>query len=106
MKHGIGLTAGSDTEVIVHLLAHTPPDIVEDDGPNWPARFNYLILVLYLDLTYTSYLINTHKLPPLGFPSTSNFFTYLLLRLAMLIFTIFFFSLLCFCLDFAYIYSH
>ena len=43
MKHGIGLTAGSDTEVIVHLLAHTPPDIVENDEPNWPARLQFIL---------------------------------------------------------------
>lgn len=38
MRHGVGLSTSSDSELITQLLAFTPPT-EELDAPNWVARF-------------------------------------------------------------------
>lgn len=37
MRHGVGLSTGSDSELITQLLALTPP-MEEQDTPDWVAR--------------------------------------------------------------------
>lgn len=37
MRHGVGLSTGSDSELITQLLALTPP-MEEQDTPDWLAR--------------------------------------------------------------------
>ncbi|CAH1778054.1 unnamed protein product [Owenia fusiformis] len=60
LKHGVGLSTGSDSELITQLLALTPPD-GEPNGPDWPARIQqlmketytaYSLLVMYKDTIY------------------------------------------------------
>lgn len=37
MRHGVGLSTSSDSELIIQLLALTPP-MEELDAPDWVAR--------------------------------------------------------------------
>lgn len=37
MRHGVGLSTSSDSELITQLLALTPP-MEEQDAPDWVAR--------------------------------------------------------------------
>lgn len=37
LRHGIGLSTSSDSEMITQLLAYTPPQ-EQDDTPDWVAR--------------------------------------------------------------------
>lgn len=37
MRHGVGLSTSSDSELIIQLLAFTPP-MEEMDAPDWVAR--------------------------------------------------------------------
>lgn len=37
MRHGVGLSTSSDSELITQLLALTPP-MEEQDTPDWVAR--------------------------------------------------------------------
>ncbi|KAK2188585.1 hypothetical protein NP493_128g05105 [Ridgeia piscesae] len=56
LRHGVGLTTGSDSELIIQLLALPPPD-GEVDGPDWTARIKQL-----MSCTWTSYsLVIMHK---------------------------------------------
>lgn len=38
LKHGVGLSTSSDSELITQLLTHTP-DCGEPNGANWVGRF-------------------------------------------------------------------
>lgn len=38
MRHGVGLSTSSDSELIIQLLALTPP-MEELDAPDWVARW-------------------------------------------------------------------
>lgn len=42
LKHGIGLSTSSDSEVITQLLCSTPPD-GEPNGANWVARIKHFM---------------------------------------------------------------
>lgn len=43
MRHGVGLSTSSDSELITQLLALTPP-MEELDTPDWVARYVLPIL--------------------------------------------------------------
>lgn len=45
MRHGVGLSTGSDSELITQLLALTPP-MEEQDTPDWVARPVFQLAVL------------------------------------------------------------
>lgn len=49
MRHGVGLSTSSDSELIIQLLALTPP-MEELDAPDWVARSACKILNFYLSL--------------------------------------------------------
>ncbi|XP_035503969.1 amidophosphoribosyltransferase [Scophthalmus maximus] len=60
MRHGVGLSTSSDSELITQLLALTPPT-EELDGPDWVARIknimtetptSYSLLVMFKDVIY------------------------------------------------------
>uniref|UniRef100_A0A8C1KKI5 Amidophosphoribosyltransferase n=1 Tax=Cyprinus carpio TaxID=7962 RepID=A0A8C1KKI5_CYPCA len=60
MRHGVGLSTSSDSELITQLLALTPP-MEELDTPDWVARIknlmtetptSYSLLVVYKDVIY------------------------------------------------------
>ncbi|TRY57113.1 hypothetical protein DNTS_023987, partial [Danionella cerebrum] len=60
MRHGVGLSTCSDSELITQLLALTPP-MEELDTPDWVARIknlmietptSYSLLVMYKDVIY------------------------------------------------------
>ncbi|BFZ14466.1 hypothetical protein BsWGS_17505 [Bradybaena similaris] len=42
LKHGVGLSSSSDSELIVQLLTHTP-DGEEANGANWVARIRHMM---------------------------------------------------------------
>lgn len=46
MRHGVGLSTSSDSELITQLLALTPP-MEELDAPDWVARSVYLCVYIY-----------------------------------------------------------
>lgn len=50
MRHGVGLSTSSDSELITQLLALTPP-MEEVDAPDWVARS---VLTLGAELTSIS----------------------------------------------------
>ncbi|KAL1432839.1 hypothetical protein MTO96_013039 [Rhipicephalus appendiculatus] len=50
LNKGVGLTTGSDSELIMQILSQPPPTGEEEDGPNWPARIRHL-----MSLTPTAY---------------------------------------------------
>lgn len=50
MRHGVGLSTSSDSELITQLLALTPP-MEEVDAPDWVARS---VLTLGAELTFIS----------------------------------------------------
>lgn len=60
MRHGVGLSTSSDSELIIQLLALTPP-MEELDAPDWVARIknlmsetptSYSLLVMFKDVIY------------------------------------------------------
>ncbi|MBN3296000.1 PUR1 Amidophosphoribosyltransferase, partial [Amia calva] len=60
MRHGVGLSTSSDSELITQLLALTPP-LEELDAPDWVARIknlmtetptSYSLLVMHKDVIY------------------------------------------------------
>ncbi|KAK6494226.1 amidophosphoribosyltransferase-like [Huso huso] len=60
MRHGVGLSTSSDSELITQLLALTPP-FEEVDAPDWVARIknlmtetptSYSLLVMHKDVIY------------------------------------------------------
>uniref|UniRef100_A0A671TUP4 Amidophosphoribosyltransferase n=1 Tax=Sparus aurata TaxID=8175 RepID=A0A671TUP4_SPAAU len=60
MRHGVGLSTSSDSELITQLLALTPP-MEELDAPDWVARIknlmmetptSYSLLVMFKDVIY------------------------------------------------------
>uniref|UniRef100_A0A4W4GSK9 Amidophosphoribosyltransferase n=1 Tax=Electrophorus electricus TaxID=8005 RepID=A0A4W4GSK9_ELEEL len=60
MRHGVGLSTCSDSELITQLLALTPP-MEEADAPDWVARIknlmtetptSYSLLIMYKDVIY------------------------------------------------------
>ncbi|XP_061094119.1 amidophosphoribosyltransferase [Conger conger] len=60
MRHGVGLSTSSDSELITQLLALTPP-MEERDSPDWVARIknlmcetptSYSLLVMHTDVIY------------------------------------------------------
>ncbi|CAI5678486.1 unnamed protein product [Oreochromis niloticus] len=60
MRHGVGLSTSSDSELITQLLALTPP-MEELDSPDWVARIknlmtetptSYSLLVMFKDVIY------------------------------------------------------
>uniref|UniRef100_A0A8C5LU79 Amidophosphoribosyltransferase n=1 Tax=Leptobrachium leishanense TaxID=445787 RepID=A0A8C5LU79_9ANUR len=60
MRHGVGLSSSSDSELITQLLAFTPP-LEEDHTPDWVARIKYLMketptsysfLIMHNDVIY------------------------------------------------------
>uniref|UniRef100_A0A668V7J2 Amidophosphoribosyltransferase n=1 Tax=Oreochromis aureus TaxID=47969 RepID=A0A668V7J2_OREAU len=60
MRHGVGLSTSSDSELITQLLALTPP-MEELDSPDWVARIknlmtetptSYSLLVMFKDVVY------------------------------------------------------
>uniref|UniRef100_A0A452G2L9 Amidophosphoribosyltransferase n=1 Tax=Capra hircus TaxID=9925 RepID=A0A452G2L9_CAPHI len=60
LRHGIGLSTSSDSEMITHLLAYTPPQ-EQDDTPDWVARIKnlmkeaptaYSLLIMHKDVIY------------------------------------------------------
>ncbi|XDB64329.1 hypothetical protein ABFV05_017945 [Capra hircus] len=60
LRHGIGLSTSSDSEMITHLLACTPPQ-EQDDTPDWVARIKnlmkeaptaYSLLIMHKDVIY------------------------------------------------------
>ncbi|KAH8025707.1 hypothetical protein HPB51_010791 [Rhipicephalus microplus] len=50
LNKGVGLTTGSDSELIMQILSQPPPTGEEEDGPDWPARIRHL-----MSLTPTAY---------------------------------------------------
>ncbi|XP_033120976.1 amidophosphoribosyltransferase-like, partial [Anneissia japonica] len=42
LEHGVGLSTGSDSEVITQLLTSSPPE-GEPNGPNWTARIRQMM---------------------------------------------------------------
>ncbi|XP_022647524.1 amidophosphoribosyltransferase-like [Varroa destructor] len=50
LNAGIGLTTGSDSELIMQILSQPPPDTSEKNGADWPARIRNL-----MSLTPTAY---------------------------------------------------
>ncbi|XP_077983565.1 amidophosphoribosyltransferase-like [Glandiceps talaboti] len=60
LTHGVGLSTGSDSELITQLLSFTPPQ-GEPNGPDWPARIRqlmtetrtaYSLAIMYEDSIY------------------------------------------------------
>jgi len=60
LRHGVGLSCGSDSELITQLLACTPPE-GEPDGPDFTARIrnlmshtwtSYSLVIMYKDEVY------------------------------------------------------
>ncbi|XP_078534286.1 amidophosphoribosyltransferase [Lissotriton helveticus] len=60
MRHGVGLSTGSDSELITQLLAFTPPE-EDEDTPDWIARIknlmnetptSYSLVIMYNDVIY------------------------------------------------------
>ncbi|XP_053559913.1 amidophosphoribosyltransferase [Bombina bombina] len=60
MRHGLGLSTSSDSELITQLLAFTPP-LEKDNAPDWIARIknimnatptSYSLLVMHHDVIY------------------------------------------------------
>lgn len=60
LRHGIGLSTSSDSEMITQLLAYTPPQ-EQDDSPDWVARIKnlmkeapaaYSLVIMYRDVIY------------------------------------------------------
>ncbi|KAK9399127.1 amidophosphoribosyltransferase [Crotalus adamanteus] len=60
MRHGVGLSTSSDSELITQLLAFTPP-LEQDDTPDWVARIknlmnetptSYSLLMMHKDIIY------------------------------------------------------
>ncbi|KAL4230340.1 hypothetical protein ACF0H5_010723 [Mactra antiquata] len=60
LRHGVGLSTGSDSELITQLLTHMP-DCGEPDGPNWVGRIkammkqtptSYSLAIMYSDKIY------------------------------------------------------
>ncbi|XP_065260702.1 amidophosphoribosyltransferase isoform X2 [Emys orbicularis] len=60
MRHGVGLSTSSDSELITQLLAFTPP-LENDDTPDWVARIknlmnetptSYSLLMMHKDIIY------------------------------------------------------
>ncbi|PWA14531.1 hypothetical protein CCH79_00011199 [Gambusia affinis] len=60
MRHGVGLSTSSDSELITQLLAQTPP-MEELDTPDWVARIknlmtetptSYSLLIMFKDVIY------------------------------------------------------
>ncbi|EGW07828.1 Amidophosphoribosyltransferase [Cricetulus griseus] len=60
LRHGIGLSTSSDSEMITQLLAYTPPQ-ERDDTPDWVARIKnlmkeaptaYSLLIMHRDVIY------------------------------------------------------
>ncbi|XP_012296481.1 amidophosphoribosyltransferase isoform X3 [Aotus nancymaae] len=60
LRHGIGLSTSSDSEMITQLLAYTPPQ-EQDDTPDWVARIKnlmkeaptaYSLLIMHRDVIY------------------------------------------------------
>ncbi|XP_055290392.1 amidophosphoribosyltransferase isoform X2 [Moschus berezovskii] len=60
LRHGIGLSTSSDSEMITQLLAYTPPQ-EQDDTPDWVARIKnlmkeaptaYSLLIMHKDVIY------------------------------------------------------
>ncbi|XP_043826657.1 amidophosphoribosyltransferase isoform X3 [Dromiciops gliroides] len=60
LRHGVGLSTGSDSEMITQLLAYTPPH-ERDDSPDWVARIknlmkeaptSYSLLIMHRDVIY------------------------------------------------------
>lgn len=47
MRHGVGLSTSSDSELITQLLALTPP-MEEQDTPDWVARSASELAVLQI----------------------------------------------------------
>ncbi|KAJ1058854.1 hypothetical protein K5549_020811, partial [Capra hircus] len=60
MRHGVGLSTSSDSEMITQLLTYTPPQ-EQDDTPDWVARIKnlmkeaptaYSLLMMHKDVIY------------------------------------------------------
>lgn len=60
LKHGVGLSTGSDSELITQLLTHTP-ECGEPNGPNWIGRIkrimaetsiSYSLVIMHKDKIY------------------------------------------------------
>ena len=60
MRHGVGLSTSSDSEMITQLLTYTPPQ-EQDDTPDWVARIKnlmkeaptaYSLLIMHKDVIY------------------------------------------------------
>lgn len=60
LRHGVGLSTGSDSELITQLLTHTPA-CGEPDGPNWIGRIkammkqtpsSYSLVIMHRDNIY------------------------------------------------------
>ncbi|XP_076794816.1 amidophosphoribosyltransferase isoform X3 [Arvicanthis niloticus] len=60
LRHGIGLSTSSDSEMITQLLAYTPPQ-EQDDTPDWVARIKnlmkeaptaYSLVIMHRDVIY------------------------------------------------------
>uniref|UniRef100_A0A8C6EKR7 Amidophosphoribosyltransferase n=1 Tax=Microcebus murinus TaxID=30608 RepID=A0A8C6EKR7_MICMU len=60
LRHGVGLSTSSDSEMITQLLAYTPPQ-ERDDTPDWVARIKnlmkeaptaYSLLIMHRDVIY------------------------------------------------------
>ncbi|XP_065733493.1 amidophosphoribosyltransferase [Phocoena phocoena] len=60
LRHGIGLSTSSDSEMITQLLAYTPPQ-EQDDTPDWVARVKnlmkeaptaYSLIIMHRDVIY------------------------------------------------------
>lgn len=60
LRHGIGLSTSSDSEMITQLLAYTPPQ-EQDDTPDWVGRIKnlmkeaptaYSLLIMHKDVIY------------------------------------------------------
>lgn len=57
MRHGVGLSTSSDSELIIQLLALTPP-MEELDAPDWVARSAAMLRRFELSLTLACFYIN------------------------------------------------
>ena len=62
LKRGVGLTTGTDSELITQLLALTPPGGEGDGQPDWLSRYYNCSVICHklIRLTFVSFLVK-HK---------------------------------------------
>lgn len=58
LKHGVGLSTHSDSELIAQTLCCCPEEGTEDEGPNWPARIRHFMRLAHLSYSLVILLRN------------------------------------------------